>query len=134
MDNTKKRGEAAVLVFVVFLLGALLGGGGNHVWGERVWGKQIINSQPTRNEIVGDLTRDLQLTQDQQKQLGSIVDDTRAQWRTLYTTIEPQHEQIRQQSRDRIRAILTPDQKPKFEEFMHRIDEQRKKDEQQLPR
>jgi len=134
MDNTKKRGEAAVLVFVVFLLGALLGGVGNHVWGERVWGKQIINSQPTRNEIVGDLTRDLQLTPDQQKQLGSIVDDTRAQWRTLYTTIEPQHEQIRQQSRDRIRAILTPDQKPKFEEFMHRIDEQRKKDEQQLPR
>jgi Spy/CpxP family protein refolding chaperone len=104
------------------------------VWGERVWGKQIINSQPTRNEIVGDLTRDLQLTQDQQKQLGSIVDDTRAQWRTLYTTIEPQHEQIRQQSRDRIRAILTPDQKPKFEDFMHRIDEQRKKDEQQIAR
>ena len=134
MDNTKKRGEAAVLVLVVFLLGALLGGVGNHVWGERVWGKQIINSQPTRNEIVGDLTRDLQLTQDQQKQLGSIVDDTRAQWRTLYTTIEPQHEQIRQQSRDRIRAILTPDQKPKFEEFMHRIDEQRKKDEQQIAR
>ena len=134
MDNTKKRGEAAVLVFVVFLLGALLGGVGNHVWGERVWGKQIINSQPTRNEIVGDLTRDLQLTPDQQKQLGSIVDDTRAQWRTLYTTIEPQHEQIRQQSRDRIRAILTPDQKPKFEEFMHRIDEQRKKDEQQIAR
>ncbi|MGA2846396.1 MAG: hypothetical protein ABSF68_13315 [Candidatus Acidiferrales bacterium] len=134
MDNTKKRGEAAVLVLVVFLLGALLGGVGNHVWGERVWGKQIINTQPTRNEIVGDLTRDLQLTPDQQKQLGSIVDDTRAQWRTLYTTIEPQHEQIRQQSRDRIRAILTPDQKPKFEEFMHRIDEQRKKDEQQLPR
>jgi Spy/CpxP family protein refolding chaperone len=80
------------------------------------------------------LTRDLQLTPDQQKQLGSIVDDTRAQWRTLYTTIEPRHEQIREQSRDRIRAILTPDQKPKFEDFMHRIDEQRKKDEQQLPR
>ncbi len=134
MENTKKRGEAAVLVLVVFLLGALLGGVGNHVWGERVWGKQIINTQPTRNEIVGELTRDLQLTPDQQKQLGSIVDDTRAQWRTLYTTIEPQHEQIRQQSRDRIRAILTPEQKPKFEEFMHRIDEQRKKDEQQIAR
>ncbi len=134
MENTKKRGEAAVLVLVVFLLGALLGGVGNHVWGERVWGKQTMNAQPTRNQIVSDLTRDLELTPDQQKQLGSIVDDTRAQWRTLYTTIEPQHEQIRQQSRDRIRAILTPDQKPKFEDFMHRIDEQRKKDDQQLPR
>jgi Spy/CpxP family protein refolding chaperone len=134
MENTKKRGEAAVLVLVVFLLGALLGGVGNHLWDERVWGKQTVNTQPTRNEIVDALTRDLQLTPDQQKQLGSIVDDTRAQWRTLYTTIEPQHEQIREQARDRMRAILTPDQKPKFEEFMHHIDEQRKKDEQQLAR
>jgi hypothetical protein len=134
MENTKKRGEAAVLVLVVFLLGALLGGVGNHLWDERVWGKQTVNTQPTRNEIVDKLTRDLQLTPDQQKQLGSIEDDTRAQWRTLYTTIEPRHEQIRQQSRDRIRAILTPDQKPKFEEFMHRIDEQRQKDEKELVR
>ena len=134
MENTKKRGEAAVLVLVVFLLGALLGGVGNHVWGERVWGKQTINTQPTRNQLVGDLTRDLQLTADQQQQLGSIVDDTRSQWRALYTTIEPQHEQIRQQARDRMRAILTPEQKPKFEEFMHRIDVQRQKDEQQLAR
>ena len=54
MENTKKRGEAAVLVLVVFLLGALLGGVGNHVWGERVWGKQVINTQPTRNEIVAN--------------------------------------------------------------------------------
>ena len=134
MENSKKRSEAAVLVLVVFLLGALLGGVGNHVWGERVWGKQTINTQPTRNQLVGDLTRDLQLTPDQQQQLGSIVDDTRAQWRTLYTTIEPQHEQIRKQARDRMRAILTPEQKPKFEAFMHRIDEQRQKDEQQLAR
>ncbi len=48
MDNDKKRGEAAVLVVVVFLLGALLGGVGNHVWGERVWGKQTISSPQLR--------------------------------------------------------------------------------------
>jgi Spy/CpxP family protein refolding chaperone len=134
MDNDRKRGEAAVLVVIVFLLGALLGGVGNHVWGERVWGKQTITGPQTKGQIVNNLTKELQLTPDQQKQLGAIVDDTRAQWRVLYTTIEPRHEEIRQQSRDRIRAILTPDQKPKFEEFMKRIDEQRQKDEQQQVR
>jgi Spy/CpxP family protein refolding chaperone len=133
MENTKKRSEAAVLVVVVFLLGALLGGVGNHVWGERVWGKQTPSATAAHSQIVGDLTRELQLTPDQQKQLGSIVDDTRAQWRALYSSVEPQHEQIRQQSRDRIRAILTPDQKSKFEDFMHHIDQQRQKDEQQQP-
>jgi Spy/CpxP family protein refolding chaperone len=133
MENTKKRSEAAVLVAVVFLLGALLGGVGNHVWGERVWGKQTPTAAAAHGQIVGDLTRELQLTPDQQKQLGSIVDDTRAQWRALYASVGAQHEQIRQQGRDRIRAILTPDQKSKFEDFMHHIDEQRQKDEQQQP-
>jgi len=94
----------------------------------------MMPAQPTKGQIVSNLTKELQLTPDQQTQLGVIVDDTRAQWRTLYTTIEPRHEEIRQQSRDRIRAILTPDQKPKFEEFMKRIDEQRQKDEQQQAR
>jgi Spy/CpxP family protein refolding chaperone len=130
MENTKKRSEAAVLVLVVFLLGALLGGLGNHLWGERVWGKQAPVGPPTKTQIIADLTQQLELTPDQQKQLTGIVDDTRAQWRTLYSTIEPQHEQIRQQSRDRIRAILTPEQKPKFEDFVHHLDEQRKKDDQ----
>src|ERR1700732_5381571 len=118
MENSKKRGEAAVLILVVFLLGALLGSVGNHLWGERVWGKQITNGPPSKGQIVSDLTRELQLTADQQKQLSSIVDDTRAQVRALYNTVEPQHEQLRQRGRDRIRAILTPDQKPKFEQFM----------------
>src|ERR1700723_339193 len=131
MESNKTRREAALLVLIVFLLGALLGGLGNHLWGERVWGKQMMPAQPTKGQIVSNLTKELQLTPDQQKQLGVIVDDTKAQWRALYTTIEPRHEEIRQQSRDRIRAILTPDQKPKFEEFMKRIDEQRQKDEQQ---
>ena len=131
METSKKRGEAAVLVLVVFLLGALLGGLGNHLWGERVWGRQNPPGPPSKTQIISDLTQQLELTPDQQKQLTGIVDDTRAQWRTLYSTIEPQHEQIRQQSRDRIRAILTPEQKPKFEDFVHRLDEQRKKDDEQ---
>src|SRR5580693_4873720 len=134
MENSKTRREAALLVLVVFLLGVLLGGVGNHLWGERVWGKQNPAGQPTKGQIVNNLTRELQLTSDQQKQLAAIVDDTRAQWRTLYSTIEPKHEEIRQQSRDRVRAILTPEQKPKFEEFMKHLDEQRQKDEQQQVR
>jgi len=48
MDNDKKRGEAAVLVVIVFLLGALLGGVGNHLWGERVWGKQMMPTTDQR--------------------------------------------------------------------------------------
>ena len=84
-----------------------------------------------RDQLIGQLTSQLSLKPDQQKQLTSIVDDTRAQWRNLYAPLEPQHEQIRQQGRERIRAILTPEQRTKFEEFMQRLDEQRKRDQAQ---
>jgi Spy/CpxP family protein refolding chaperone len=126
MENNspnKTRTEAAVLVLVVFLLGLLVGGVGNHLWGERVWGHQMPAhvGPPSRDQIVNDLTRELQLTPAQQKQLGSIIDDTRSQ-------ISAEHDKLRLQGRAQIRSILTPEQQPKFDAFMLRIDEQRKKD------
>jgi Spy/CpxP family protein refolding chaperone len=128
MENSRTRSEAAVLVLVVFVLGALLGGLGNHLWGERVWGRQNPPGPPSRVQIVGELTRELQLTPDQQQQLSAIVDDTKAKIRAAYAPADAQRKQLRQQGRARIRAILTPEQLPKFETFMARIDEQRKKD------
>jgi Spy/CpxP family protein refolding chaperone len=125
-NTSRTRREAAILVFVVFLLGLLVGGVGNHLWGERVWGKQGAPRQgpPSRAQIVNDFTRELQLTTDQQQKIGAIIDDMRAQ-------AGAQHEKLRQQGRDRIRAVLTAEQLPKFEQFMQRIDEQRKKDQAQ---
>jgi Spy/CpxP family protein refolding chaperone len=129
MENGKTRREAALLVVVVFVLGVLLGGVADHLFGARVIGS--LTPPRTRDQLIGQLTSQLSLTPDQQKQLTSIVDDTRTQWHALYAPLDAQHEQIRQQGRDRIRAILTPEQKPKFEDFMQRLDEQRKRDQSQ---
>jgi hypothetical protein len=134
MENNKTRREAALLVLVVFLLGTLLGGLGNHLWGERVWGRQISPGGPTRDQLVNDLTHELQLTADQQQQLGAIVDDTRAKIHAAYAPADVQREELRQQGRARVRAILTTEQLPKFEAFMQRVDEQRKNDEAEHPK
>jgi Spy/CpxP family protein refolding chaperone len=130
MQNTKTRSEAAILVIVVFFLGALLGGVGNHVWGERVWGKQVSVAHPSRDQLVSSLTQELQLNAEQQQQLGAIIDDTRSQIRAVYAPADVQREELRQKGRSHIRAILTAEQKPKFEAFMQRLDEERKKSEQ----
>ncbi|MGH9746384.1 MAG: hypothetical protein ACRD59_09800 [Candidatus Acidiferrales bacterium] len=128
MENTRTRREAAFLVIVVFALGILLGGLGTHLWGERVWGHQ--SAPKTRDEVIGRLTHEVGLTADQQKQVTAIVDDTRAQWRALYSPLDAKKDEIRQQSRQKIRELLTPDQRMKLEDFFHRLDEQRKKDDQ----
>jgi Spy/CpxP family protein refolding chaperone len=125
-NSSRTRREAAALVFVVFLLGVLVGGVGNHLWAERVWGHQQPgrSGPPPRAKIVDDLTRQLQLTPDQQQEIGAIIDDTRTQMLS-------QHNKLRQEGRERIRATLTPEQQTKFEQFMQRIDEQRKREQSQ---
>ena len=130
MATNKARREAAILFLIVFLLGMVLGGLGGHLWGGRVWGEQPapVNTRPTRSEVIAQCTHELQLTPDQQKQMIAIIDDTRAKWAALYAPLDSQHEQIRQEGRAHIRAILTPEQQVKFDDFMRRIDEQRKKD------
>ncbi|HTW22717.1 MAG TPA: hypothetical protein VMD78_03915 [Candidatus Baltobacteraceae bacterium] len=132
MATTKARREAAALFCVVFLLGVVLGGLGVHLWGERVWGSTTaridMSSKPTRQQAIAECSKELQLTPDQTKQMVAIIDDTRAKWAALYAPLDAQKEQIRQDGRAHIRAILTPDQQVRFDDFMRRVDEQRKKD------
>jgi hypothetical protein len=128
METKNARLEAAVLVFVVFLLGLLLGGVGSHLWDERVLGQEPVNTKPTRDQVVNDLTQRLELTPDQQKQVAGKIDETRAKWQALYAPLDAPREQIRQQGRANIRAVLTPDQQFKFDDFLKRLDEQRKKE------
>jgi Spy/CpxP family protein refolding chaperone len=125
MENKAPSRKAAFLVLLVFLLGIAIGGLADHFWGGRVW--RVHAGPRGRDRIVSQLTRDLDLSPAQQKQLAAIIDDTRARFQALREPLRPQEDAIRQQGRDRIRAILTPEQLPKFEESLHRIDEERKK-------
>ncbi|HEY6442788.1 MAG TPA: hypothetical protein VIY66_05545 [Candidatus Acidoferrales bacterium] len=128
MPNNKARHEATALVFIVFLLGVVFGGVGDHLWRVRAASQQTPNTKPTRSEVMDGLKEQLQLTPDQQERIGVAIDDTRAKWQALYAPLDAPREQIRQQGRANIRAILTPEQQIKFDDFLRRLDEQRKKE------
>jgi len=68
---------------------------------------------PSPNQFLSDLTQKLQLTSDQQKQLGVILDNTRAQMQAN----DQKRGEIRMATRAQIRAILTPEQQTKFDEM-----------------
>lgn len=127
MENTKVRREAAVLAVVVFLLGALVGGFATHVWTIQASNRQF--SPHGRDQILSRMTSELEFTPEQLKVVTGIVDDTHNQIRALYSPLDAQRDQIRQKTRERIRAVLTPEQRPKFEDFLRRLDDQRKKEE-----
>lgn len=127
MDKNNKSSEATLLVVVVFILGLLLGGVGDHLWGARVWGSQP-RPLTHRDQIIDSLTRELDLTPAQVQQVTTAVDQKQAEINKLYAPLDAQRDQIRRQARDQIRAILTPEQQTKFDQFLSRLDAMKRKE------
>jgi Spy/CpxP family protein refolding chaperone len=132
MSDTSATRKAALWVGLVFLLGAALGGVLGNVFG--VHARNVPPPQLTEGEKraqkVQRLTQELSLAPDQQKEVEAIIASVQAQYRAIRQSTEPQIDEARQKGREQIRAILTPEQKPKFEDFLRRLDEERKKNTQ----
>jgi hypothetical protein len=80
------------------------------------------NGQPS---LVARLTEHLHLTSEQESQLQSILGDTRASFDVLRQEMNSQFEETRLQNRDRLRQLLTDEQRPSLEAFFQRRDEVR---------
>jgi Spy/CpxP family protein refolding chaperone len=133
MNGMSATRKAALWVGVVFLLGAALGGMIGYVFAHHT--AQAAPPQMTeaakRAQKIQRLTEELNLAPEQQKQLEVIMAGVQAQYKAIHQSTEPQINEARQKGREQIRAILTPEQKPKFEDFLKRLDEERKRREQQ---
>ena len=133
MSDLSVTRKAALWVGVVFLLGAALGGMLGYVFAHHtaMAAPTQMTDAEKRAHKIQQLTEELSLTRDQQKQLDVIMTSVHAQYTAIHQSTEPQIDQVRQKGREQIRAILTPEQKPKFEDFLKRLDEERKKNAQQ---
>jgi Spy/CpxP family protein refolding chaperone len=128
MNEASARRKAALWVAAVFLLGAALGGVVGYIFAHRSVSANAPLSEPERRaHRVEQLTQELSLTGDQRQQLDAILSQVHGEYKALREQGDARMDQARQQGRNQIRAILTPEQKPKFEEFLKRMDEERKR-------
>jgi len=118
--------KAIVFLVAVFVLGAAAGILGT-MWATQT-GLAATTRGPSKFSKQGALewlNNELRLSAEQQQQLGPILDETAAGYEGIRERVRPEYDQVRQQGRDRIRAILTPEQKARFEELVQQIDEER---------
>jgi hypothetical protein len=128
MDINSPNRKAIALLFLVLLLGIALGVVGAVAVNRRVYGARLRGANPPNPaRPVARLTQDLNLTGDQIKQVSGILSDMQSKYDGIRQQMAPQFEQVRQQGREQIRELLTPDQRPKFEEFLGRVDEDRRR-------
>lgn len=117
--------KAVMWIAAVFVLAAALGSVSGYLYGHRAPGPPL-SDDAKRQQKVATLTKELQLTPEQQTQVDAVFRDTQGKFQAIRKESDAQIEVARQAGRERLRSILTPDQKPKFEEFLRKMDEDRK--------
>ena len=121
--------KAIGLLILVFVLGIAFGVVGARLISGNVYGA-LQNSQqeaPLPIRAVARLTRELNLSADQQKQLDGILENMQSGYDAIRRETSTQLDQVREQGRDKIRQALTPEQLPKFEDYLRRLGEQRRR-------
>ena len=137
MNESSAKQKAVLWVAVVFVLGAALGGVFGYFFGHR---SSVSAANPPLSEAVKraqrvqELTQELSLTDDQRQQLDKALSQLHGEYKSIHDESDAEMEQARQKGRDQIRSFLTPEQKPKFEEFLKRMDEERKRNQPPPPR
>jgi hypothetical protein len=111
------RMKGALLLLFAFALGATTGALGLGLYQARTgwWGGARRDPARFQQFMLRRLTRELDLRAEQQKQVEAILRESGEEFARLRQEIRPQFQQIRERSRDRIRALLDPAQQAKFE-------------------
>ena len=126
----KKNWKAIAGVVLVFVLGALSGALVSHrVCMHRMenferGGPQMVDS------IVRHLSHKLDLDQAQREEFRKIVTGTQTEMHAVRQTVKPQLEAILDKAHEKVRAILRPDQRERFEKFVAEHKERWKQREQ----
>jgi Spy/CpxP family protein refolding chaperone len=112
--------RAYIYFALTFLLGVIVGGVGvfYYTWHTGHWHRGF-----SRERVVRHLKRELNLTDAQVQQLNQIMDDAGAKHRQLQQQVEPQFQALHEETQNRIRQILNPDQLQKFNEIVRQREE-----------
>jgi hypothetical protein len=117
---TNKR-KAQLIIIATFLFGTVVGASGHYLLSKQ----PLINQSAPPANTLDEITRAVGLSTEQRPQVEQMLKDSRRQQQDLLSPIKPQLTEIRMQCRDRIRAILTPEQLPLYDKWNQEQDAKR---------
>ena len=128
--NPEIRKKAAIWLALVFILGTATGGVFGYSLARRSYAatKTVAPSEAEhRAKKVADMTDAIGLTAEQAQKAEGIIKNAQSEIRTIRDKSEAEVDVVRMKTRGEMRTFLTPEQLPKFEQYIQRMDEQRKK-------
>jgi len=124
-----KRNQWTALLFAIALFGSGLIAG---VLAERFLGASVVNaksSEDFRHHYTSEMKAKLKLTTQQANRLEVILDETKAQYKSVRDHYRPEMLKIKEAQIARVKSILTPDQIPAYERLV--VERERRSKEQE---
>ena len=114
---------------LIFLSGLVVGGFGYRVFFGNCAKKAPVHktADDVRREYVASLTKAVGLQPDQASKIDQILADTRAEYLDIHKRIEPDLKALHERQLAKMKAVLTPAQQAKFEEWRDRREHRDKK-------
>ena len=132
------RQKAGLWLAVVFALGLAIGAvfGYNFAHKSFAAGRPpAAMSEPERRAArVAEITKELRLTPEQTQKVDSVLHQAHDDMRVIREKSDADMDAVRQKARSEMRTFLTSEQLPKFEDFVKKLDEQRKRQQSQSPK
>jgi hypothetical protein len=116
--------RTVIYVSLIFLSGLLVGGTLMNLAEHFVFHRHHAEEYDIRkvDKVVGDMDKRLHLTPEQQVAVKAILGNAVHDYDELQEQVAPEFEQVREQGRQRIRAILNPDQRAEFDRIVAKVD------------
>ena len=128
--NPDIRKKAAIWLALVFILGTATGGVFGYSLARRSYAatKAVMPSEAERRaKKLAEMTKTIGLTADQAQKAEGIIKEAQTEIHGIREKSDADVDVVRIKIREQMRAFLTPEQLPKFEQYVQRMDEERKK-------
>ena len=128
--NPDIRKKAAIWLALVFVIGTATGGVFGYSLARRSYAatKTVMPSEAERRaKKLAEMTQSIGLTSEQAQKADGIIKDAQTEIRGIHDKSDSEVDVVRMRTRQEMRAFLTPEQLPKFEQYIQRLDEERKK-------
>ena len=124
----KGRGRTKLAIWLalvgVFALGCVTGVSLAGVYRSRAGGESAREVRP-KEDLFEQLRHELKLDEGQAAQVRSVIEETRERYRELRAECRPGYDAARAAGRERIRAVLTPEQRQRFDSIVAARDAER---------
>jgi hypothetical protein len=108
----------AAYLFLVFVSGGVVGALGYRMYSPpSARSEQHVSPEVWRRQYLDELRTRVNLTPDQVQKTNAIMDETDASFNQARNQHHQEIEKIKENHRAKLRAILTADQLPKYEQF-----------------